>query len=154
MQANRRHMETQTKIHTERRWMEKRANKMAWVKWGRGNEKQMANNVMRGIRVCDGYLVCLDLCIDLPGNGARNRTLAGDRILTWLGVSLPGNGARNPSCYLLSTMLDFLEEERMMQQSSVSISLSFWEPRYQSSRRPRTSPSHLHKQIITSQPTR
>ena len=32
-----------------------------------------------------------------------------------------------------------LEEERVMQQSSVSISLSFWEPRYQSSRRPRTS---------------
>ena len=28
-----------------------------------------------------------------------------------------------------------LEEERVMQQSSVSISLSFWEPRYQSSRR-------------------
>ena len=27
---------------------------------------------MRGIRVCDGYLVCLDLCVDLPGNGARN----------------------------------------------------------------------------------
>ena len=40
-----------------------------------------------------------------------------------------------------------LEEERVMQQSSVSISLKFWEPRYQSSRRPRTSPSHLHKQI-------
>ena len=29
------------------------------------------------------------------------------------------------SCYVLSTTLDFLEEERMMQQSSVSISLSF-----------------------------
>ena len=28
-------------------------------------------------------------------------------------------------CYLLSTALDFPEEERMMQQSSVSISLSF-----------------------------
>ena len=28
-------------------------------------------------------------------------------------------------CYLLSTMLVFLEEERVMQQSSVSISLSF-----------------------------
>ena len=26
----------------------------------------MANNVMRGIRVCDGYLVCLDLCVDSP----------------------------------------------------------------------------------------
>ena len=57
---------------------------------------------MQGRRVYDGYLVCLDLSIDLPGNGARNS-----------------------SCYLLSTALDFLEEERMMQQSSVSISLSF-----------------------------
>ena len=57
---------------------------------------------MRGIRVCDGYLVCLGLSVDLPGNGARN-----------------------PSCYLLSTVLDFPEEEGMMQQSSVSISLSF-----------------------------
>ena len=28
-------------------------------------------------------------------------------------------------CYLLSTALDFLEEERMMQQSSISISLGF-----------------------------
>ena len=28
-------------------------------------------------------------------------------------------------CYLLSTVLDFLEEERMMQQSSISIFLSF-----------------------------
>ena len=32
-------------------------------------------------------------------------------------------------------------------QSSLSISLSFLEPRYQSSRRLHTSPSHLHKQI-------
>ena len=38
---------------------------------------------------------------------------------------LPGNGARNSSCYLLSTALDFPEEEGMMQQSSLSISLSF-----------------------------
>ena len=29
------------------------------------------------------------------------------------------------ACYLLSTALVFLEEERVMQQSSVSISLSF-----------------------------
>ena len=34
------------------------ANKTARVKWGRGKERQMANNVMREIRVCDGYLVC------------------------------------------------------------------------------------------------
>ena len=56
---------------------------------------------MRGIRVCDGYLVCLDLCVDLHGNGARN-----------------------PSCYLLSMRWFSLEEEKVMQQSSVSISLS------------------------------
>ena len=36
----------------------------AKVKWGEENERQMENNVMRGIRVCDGYLVCLDLCVD------------------------------------------------------------------------------------------
>ena len=43
-----------------------------------------------------------------------------------------------------------LEEERVMQQSSVSISPSVFEnQRYQSSRRPRSSPSHLHKQIKT-----
>ena len=52
----------------------------------------MANNVMRGIRVRDGYLVCLELCVDLHGNGAIN-----------------------PSCYLLSTALVSLEEERVMQ---------------------------------------
>ena len=57
---------------------------------------------MREIRVCDRYLVCLDLC-----------------------VGLPGNGARNPSCYLFSMRCFSLEEERVMQQSSVSISLSF-----------------------------
>ena len=50
----------------------KKPNKMARAKWGRGNERQMANNVVQGIRVSDGYLVCLELCIDLPGNGARN----------------------------------------------------------------------------------
>ena len=72
----------------------------------------MANNVIRGIRVCDGYLVCLDLRVDLPGNDARN-----------------------PSCYLLSMRWFSLEKERVMQQSSVSISLIFREPRYQSSRR-------------------
>src|SRR3954466_10279209 len=90
----------------------------------------MENNVMREIRDCDGYLVCSLL------------------------RRLPGNGARNSSCYLLSTALDFPEEERMMQQSSVSISLSFLEPRYQSSRRLRASPSYLHKSNNSSQPTR
>ena len=43
-----------------------RANKTARVKWGEENERQMANNVMRGIRVCDGYLVCLDLTHTSP----------------------------------------------------------------------------------------
>ena len=38
---------------------------------------------------------------------------------------LPGNGARNPSSYLLSMRWFSLEEERVMQQSSVSISLRF-----------------------------
>ena len=47
-----------------------------------------------------------------------------------------------------------LEEERVMQQSSISISLSFWEPRYQSSRRLHASPLYLHKQSRTLQPTR
>ena len=39
---------------------------------GEENERRMVNNVMQEIRVYDGYLVCLDLCVDLPGNGARN----------------------------------------------------------------------------------
>ena len=69
---------------------------------GEENERQMEDNVMRGIRVCDGYLVCLDLSVDLPGNGARN-----------------------PSCYFLSMHWFSLEEERVMQQSSVHISFSF-----------------------------
>ena len=51
----------------------------------------------------------------------------------------------------LELALVFLEEERVMQHSSVSISLSFWEPRYQSSRRFLTSPTHLHKQTKNSQ---
>ena len=55
---------------------------------------------MQGIRVCDGYLVCLDLFVDCQGTATY-------------------------ACYLLSTALDFPEEEGMLQQSSVSISLSF-----------------------------
>ena len=85
----------------------------------------MANNVILGIRVSDGYLVCLDLCVDLPGNGARNGLLTGDQILTFTWGNLTGNGAKNPSCYLLSMHGFSLEEERVMQQNSVSISLSF-----------------------------
>ena len=74
---------------------------MARVKWGEENERQMANNVMREIGIVMGTWY-VDFCVDLPGNGARI-----------------------PSCYLLSTALVFPEEEGMMQQSSVSISLSF-----------------------------
>ena len=111
----------------ERRRLGKRGQiKQQGWSGGEENERQMANNVMREIGIAMG---------------------------TWYGwlacVNLPGNGTRNSSCYVLSTALDFPEEERMMQQSSVSISLSFWEPRYQSSRRPRTSPSYLHKTIAT-----
>src|SRR3954471_15487798 len=93
----------------------------------------------------------LTFCVD---NGARSGSLLGVPILTCSCVRLPGNGAKNSSCYLLSTALDFPEEERMMQQSSVSISLSFLEPRYQSSRRLRVSPSNLHKTNSLTQPTR
>ena len=57
---------------------------------------------MRGIRVCDGYLVCLDLCVDSPTT-APEILLATSGALRWFS----------------------LEEERVMQQSSVSISLSF-----------------------------
>ena len=107
----------------------RRAKKRQRSSGGEENERQMANNVMRGIRVCDGYLVCLDLCVDLPGNGARN-----------------------PSCYLLSMCCFSLKEERVMQQSSVSISLGFLEPRYQSSRRlhaSRLTPTQTNKNLAT-----
>ena len=52
---------------------------------GGENDGRMANNVMQGIRVCDGYLVSLDLCVDLSGNGARNRRVVGrsNIDLTW-----------------------------------------------------------------------
>ena len=72
--------------------------------------------------------------------------------MSWLGVDLPGNGARNSSCYLLRMCWFSLEEERLMQQSSVSISLSFWEPRYQSSRRLHAShlvPTQTNKNLAT-----
>ena len=110
----------------KRRTEEGRIKRQGWS-GGEENERQMANNIMRGIRVCDGYLVCL-VC------------------------RLPGNDARNPSCYLLSMCWFSLEEERVMQQSSVSISLSFWEPRYQSSRRLHTNrlvPAQTIKNLAT-----
>ena len=68
---------------------------------GEENERQMANNVMQEIGNVMGTWY-VDFCVDLPGYGAKN-----------------------PSCYLLSIALVFPEEEGMMQQSSVSISLSF-----------------------------
>ena len=58
---------------------------------GEENERQMANNVMLEIGIVMGTWY-----IDFLRR-------------------LPGNGARNSSCYLLSTALDFPEEERMMQ---------------------------------------
>ena len=67
-----------------------RANKTERGSGGEDNERQMANNVMREIGIVMG-------------------TWYG-----WLLRKLPGNGAKNSSCYLLSTVLDFLEEERMM----------------------------------------
>ena len=116
-------------VLTDRKDRERRRIKRQRWSGGEENERQMENNVMRGIRVCDGYLVCLDLCVDIPGNGARN-----------------------PSCYLLSMRWFSLEEERVMQESSVSISLSFWELRYQSRRRLHASrlvPEQTNKNIAT-----
>ena len=61
----------------------------------------MANNVMQEIGIVMGTWY-VDFCVDHPGNDARS-----------------------PSWYLLSTVLVFPEEEGMMQQSSISISLRF-----------------------------
>ena len=115
---------------------ERRTGKRGWINrkgWSGGeeNERQMANNVMWEIGIVMGTWYCWLAC-----------------------MSLPGNGARNSSCYLLSTALVFPEEEGMMQQSSISISLSFREPMYQSSRRLRSSPSYLHKNNSSMQPMR
>ena len=78
------HTSTQEANERERRTGQRgRIKRQGWS-WGKENERQMANNVMRGRWVCDGYLLRLDLS-----------------------EYLPGNGARNPSCYLLSTALVF-----------------------------------------------
>ena len=123
--SNPTHKQTENaKRKIEEKIGKERANKTTKVKWGRG--KRDANNVMRRRWVCDGYFVCLDLSKDLPGNGARN-----------------------PSCYVLSLRWFSLKRKGWCSNSSVSISLSFWEPRYRSSRRPCTSPSYLHKTIAT-----
>ena len=72
-----------TSRHTSRQAREKigkeRANKTIKVNGEEENERQMENNVSAREMSLYGYLVCLDLREDLPGNGARN-----------------------PSCYVLS----------------------------------------------------
>ena len=51
---------------------------------GEENERKMANNVIRGIRVCDGYLVCLDLCIDSPATAPEMARCGESNLdLTW-----------------------------------------------------------------------
>ena len=40
---------------------------------------------MRGISVCDGYLVCLDLCVDSLAT-AREILLATSRALRWFSL--------------------------------------------------------------------
>ena len=75
--------QSNTRANKKQANKKERANKTARVKWGEENERQMANNVMREIRVVMGTWY-VDFCVDLPGNGARN-----------------------PSCYLLSTALVF-----------------------------------------------
>ena len=54
-------METQTKDIREEGKEKAKVFENRFRSWEEENERQMANNVMRGIRVCDGYLVCLDL---------------------------------------------------------------------------------------------
>ena len=75
--------------------------------------------------------------VDYGGGGHRTRLKINDQFVYLWGAPLSvykgvEEGRGQPSlwralgeCYLLSTALDFPEEERMMQQSSVSISLSF-----------------------------
>ena len=81
---------------------------------GEENERQMANNVMRGIRVCDGYLVCLDLCVD-SDNGARNGSLLG--VKSWLELAQISSTTAPEILLATSWALHWfsLEEERVMQ---------------------------------------
>ena len=69
--------------------------------------------------------------------------------MAWLGVDFLGNGARNPSCYLLSLRWFSLEEERVMQQISVSISLSFENQGINPVGDDTQVTEYLHKQSIT-----
>ena len=68
------------------------------------------------------------------------------------GFVYPKGANKVCKCYLLRMRWFSLEEERVMQQSSVSISLSFLEPRYQSSRRLHSSslvPAQTNKNLAT-----
>ena len=62
MQAKRRHMVTQAnkRLNGRRAKNRLRFSKIV-LEVGEENERRMANNVMRGRRVYDGYLVLLDL---------------------------------------------------------------------------------------------
>ena len=65
----------------------------------------------------------IDFCVDLPGNGARNGSLSGVKSL--LARTSPATAPEILLATYFSTALVFPEEEGMIQQSSVSISLSF-----------------------------
>ena len=54
-------METQTKGMREEVKEKAKVFENRFRSGGEENERRMANNVMRGRRVYDGYLVCLDL---------------------------------------------------------------------------------------------
>ena len=126
-------IETSTQKANER---ERRLGKRGRIKrqgWSGGeeNDRQMANNV-----------------------NTREMSLWWVLGMSWLERRPPWQRRQKSFLLRLELALVFLEEERVMQQSSVSISHSFWEPRYQSCRRLHASTSYLHKQIRTSQPTR
>ena len=74
------HKEQAKKRRTKKRG---RIKRQGWS-GGEENERQMANNVMRGIRVCDGYLVCLDL-MQPPRQRSQKWLVAGrsNLNLTW-----------------------------------------------------------------------
>ena len=74
-------------------------------------------------------------------------TLSGG--LIWSPFGAPERGICCHHYYVLSLRWFSLKRKGWCSNSSVSISLSFWEPRYQSSRRLLKSPTHLHKQTRT-----
>ena len=74
----------------------------------------------------------------------------------WIEVDVWSNSSRCRQEFATSWALCWfsLEEERVKHQSSVSISLSFWEPRYQSSRRLHAShlvPTQTNKNLATNE---